>query len=132
MITPRILVVALVVLFECHAGQEASPVELPRLSGMVNDFASFLGVGYAEDLEMRLKRFNQKTGYAIVVVVIPSGEDERISDLISQLFVNNGLEKWGLAGTVLILVTVQEGGLSSSPVKKWSKKFLRPGALDRI
>ena len=73
MITPRILVVALVVLLECHTTQEASPVELPRLSGMVNDFASFLGVGYAEDLEMRLKRFNQKTGYAIVVVVIPRG-----------------------------------------------------------
>jgi len=38
MTTPRIIVVALVVLFECHAGQEASPVELPRLSA-----------GYAED-----------------------------------------------------------------------------------
>ena len=49
MTTPRILVVALVVFFEFHAAQEASPVELPRLSGMVNGFASFLEVGYAED-----------------------------------------------------------------------------------
>ena len=69
--------------------------ELPRLSGMVNDFRSSLKVGYVKDLEVRLERFNQRTGYAIVVVVIPSGEDERISDLISQLFVRNGLERWG-------------------------------------
>jgi len=132
MTTPRILVVALVVFFECHAAQEASPVELPRLSGMVNGFASFLEVGYAEDLDVRLERFNRRTGYAIVVVVIPSGEDERISDLISQLFVNNGLEKWGLAGTVLILVTVQEGWVIVEPSKKVERKFLRPGALERI
>src|SRR5215469_4131216 len=132
MTTPRILVVALVVLLECHATQEASPVELPRLSGMVNDFASFLEVGYAEDLDVRLERFNRRTGYAIVVVVIPSGEDERISDLISQLFVNNGLEKWGLAGTVLILVTVQEGWVIVEPSKKVERKFYGRGLLDRI
>ena len=45
----------------------------------------------------------------IIVVVIARGEDEQISDLISRLFVNNGLEKWGLAGTVLVLITVEEG-----------------------
>ena len=106
--------------------------ELPRLSGMVNDFRSFLKVGYVKDLEVRLERFNQRTGYAIVVVVIPSGEDERISDLISQLFVRNGLEKWGLAGTVLLLITVQEGWVIAEPSQKLEKKFLQPKALDRI
>jgi uncharacterized membrane protein YgcG len=81
MTIPRILVVALAVFFECHSAQEVMSGELPRLSGMVNDFRSSLKVGYVQDLEVRLERFNQRTGYAIVVVVIPSGEDERISDL---------------------------------------------------
>jgi TPM domain len=128
----RMLVVALAVFFECHAPQEATPVELPRLSGMVNDFPSFLKVSYVEDLEVRLQRFNQKTGYAIVVVIISSGEDERISDLISQLFVRNGLEKWGSAGTVLVLITAKEGLVTVEPSQKVERKFSEPAALQRI
>jgi uncharacterized membrane protein YgcG len=81
MTIPRILVVALAAFFECHTPQEVMSGELPLLSGMVNDFRSSLKVGYVKDLEVRLERFNQRTGYAIVIVVIPSGEDERISDL---------------------------------------------------
>jgi uncharacterized membrane protein YgcG len=81
MTIPRILVLALAVFFECCAPQEVMSDRLPRLSGMVSDFRSSLKVGYVKDLEVRLERFNQRTGYAIVVVVIPSGEDERISDL---------------------------------------------------
>ena len=132
MTIPRILVVVLAMFLQCHAPREATSRQLPRLSGMVNDFPSSLKVSYVEDLEVRLKRLNQKTGYAIVVVVITSGEDERISDLISQLFVRNGLEKWGSAGTVLILVTVQEGWVIVEPGQKVEKKFLQPKALDRI
>jgi hypothetical protein len=63
----RILVVELAVFFECHSAQEVMSGELPRLSGMVNDFRSSLKVGYVQDLEVRLERFNQRTGYAIVV-----------------------------------------------------------------
>lgn len=99
---------------------------------MVNDFSSSLQVGYVKDLEMRLKRLNEKSGYAIIVVVIPSGEDEQISNLIGQLFANNGLEKWGLAGTVLVLITAKEGWVIAEPSQKVEKKFLKPGALERI
>jgi uncharacterized membrane protein YgcG len=67
MTIPRILVVALAVFFECHSAQEVMSGELPRLSSMVNDFRSSLKVGYVQDLEVRLERFNQRTGYAIVV-----------------------------------------------------------------
>src|SRR5207247_2550648 len=105
----RIVVIALAVFFDCYSPHEASSVELPRLSGMVNDFSSSLQVAYVKDLEVRLRRFNEKTGYAIIVVVIPSGEDEQISNFIAQIFVNNGLEQWGLGGTVLVLITIQEG-----------------------
>jgi uncharacterized membrane protein YgcG len=132
MAIPRILVVALAVFFECLTPQEAPSGELPRLSGMVNDFPSSLQVPYVKDLEVRLRRFNERSGYAIIVVVIARGEDEQISDLISRLFVNNGLEKWGLAGTVLVLITVEEGWVIAEPSQKLEGKFLEPRALERI
>src|SRR5437867_3189808 len=119
----RILVLTMAVFFECHMPREAKSGELPRLSGMVNDFPASLKVAYAKELEVRLRSLNERSGYAIVIVVIPSGEDERISDLISQLFVNNGLEKWGVAGTVLILVTVKEGWVIVEPSQKLERNF---------
>jgi len=127
-----ILVVALAVFFACYTPQEAPASELRRLSGMVNDFQSFLQLAYVKDLEVRLRRFNEKAGYAIVIVVIPSGEDEQISKLIAQLFVNNRLEKWGVAGTVLVLITVQEGWVIAEPSQKLEEKFLKPRALATI
>ena len=128
----RIVVIALAVFFDCYSPHEASSVELPRLSGMVNDFSSSLQVAYVKDLEVRLRRFNEKTGDAIIVVVIPSGEDEQISNFIAQIFVNNGLEQWGLGGTVLVLITVQEGWVIAEPSQKVEKKFLKVEALNRI
>ena len=99
---------------------------------MVNDFASLLRTDYAKDLDKRLRRFNERSGYAIVIVVISSGEDEQISQLISQLFVNNRLENWGSAGTALILVTMQEGWVIVEPSQKIEKKFLTTWAAQRI
>ena len=65
-------------------------------------------------------------------MIISSGEDERISDLISQLFVRNGLEKWGSAETVLILITAKEGSVTVEPSQKVERKFSEPAALQRI
>ena len=129
----QVLVIALAVLFfDCYRPLKASSVELPRLSGMVNDSASFLHVRYAKDLEARLKRFNEKTGYAIIILIIPSGEDKQISNLIAQVFANNRLEDWGSAGVVLVLITVQEGWVIAEPSKKIEKKFLKLNAVKRM
>jgi len=65
-------------------------------------------------------------------MIIPSGKDEQISNFIAQTFANNRLEQRGLAGTVLVLVTVQEGWVLAEPSKKVEKKFLKLGTADRI
>lgn len=128
----RFLIFVLAALLELDSPLEAHVGELPRLSRMVNDAASSLETAYAQELEGRLARFNEKTGYAIVAVVIPSGEDEDISGLIAQLFAHNKLEEWGSAGVVLVLITAQEGWVVAEPSQKIENKFLRPKALERI
>jgi hypothetical protein len=128
----RILVIAIAVFLDCHNPYQVSSIELPRLSGLVNDFSSFLKSTYVEELEGRLRRFNERTGYAIVVVVISTGENEQISKLIAQIFSANELDKWGLAGTVLVLITVEEGWVIAEPSQKVEKKFLKPGVVDKI
>lgn len=125
-------VVSIGLAFEWYSPRETSSVELPPLSALVNDFSSFLQAAYVKDLETRLMHFNEKTGYAIVVVIIPSGEDKQISKFIAQIFASNELEKRGLAGTVLILITTQEGWVIAEPSQKVEKKFLKLGAIDRI
>jgi uncharacterized membrane protein YgcG len=99
---------------------------------MVNDFTSSLKADYVKELEVRLRRFNERSGYAIVIVIIRSGEDEQISKLISQIFANNGLERRGVAGTVLVLITVQEGWVIAEPSQQIEQKFLKPGAPAKI
>jgi len=127
------IIVAFFALFSaCATASQALSRESLRLSSMVNDFASALQADYAKDLDKRLRRFNEQSGYAIVIVVISSGEDEQISQLISQLFVNNRLGDWGLAGTALVLVTVQEGWVIVEPSQKIEKKFLTAWAAQRI
>jgi uncharacterized membrane protein YgcG len=124
--------IVLLVLIACYIPGEVSSLELPRLSGMVNDFPAFLQPQYAQELERRLKRFNAETGYAIVVVVVSSGEDKPMSKFIADIFSTNELHKWSLAGTVLVLITVKEGWVIAEPSQKIESKFLKPGALDSI
>jgi uncharacterized membrane protein YgcG len=80
---PRLLTVALALFVKRYAPQRSLSGELPRLSGMVNDFTSSLKAD-AKELEVRLRRFNGRSGYAIVIVIIRSGEDEQISILRSM------------------------------------------------
>ncbi len=110
----------------------ASSAEAPSLSRMVNDFSSSLRVAYVNDLDLRLRRFNEKTGYAIVVVIIPTGEDKQISELIRQLFIKNQLKRRSVDGTVLLLITAKEGWVIAEPSEKVEKKFLRPGAVETV
>jgi hypothetical protein len=79
-----------------------------------------------------IEAVKEESGYAIVVVIIESGENEHISKLISQLFATNSLDQWGAAGTVLILITAAEGWVIAEPSQKIEQKFLRPGALAKI
>ncbi|MGE5305063.1 MAG: TPM domain-containing protein [Alphaproteobacteria bacterium] len=99
---------------------------------MVNDFSSSLQVAYVNDLDLRLRRFNEKTGYAIVVVIIQTGEDEQISELIKRLFIKNQLKRWGVDGTVLLLITAKEGWVIAEPSERLENKFLRPGAAEGV
>jgi hypothetical protein len=97
----QILFVALVMFFACSTALNAGSGELLRLSRMVNDFASFLQPDYARNLEARLRRFNERSDYAIVVVIIPDAGGVGISDFISQLFVANefGAMRFGRNGS---------------------------------
>ncbi|MSP38419.1 MAG: TPM domain-containing protein [Deltaproteobacteria bacterium] len=128
----QIIAVLIGLIPACAISSQGLSRESLRLSSMVNDLPSALRSDYTKDLEKRLRRFNEKSGYAIVIVMIPSGEDEQISELISQFFATNRLEQWSSAGTALVLMTVQEGWVIVEPSPKIEKKFLTTWAAERI
>ena len=78
------------------------------------------------DLEKLSGRIQERYGDTKEVV------GEQISKLIAQIFSANELDKWGLAGTVLVLITVEEGWVIAEPSQKVEKKFLKPGVVDKI
>jgi hypothetical protein len=67
-----------------------------------------------------------------VIVVISTGEDEQISKFIAQIFSRNELHKWGLDGTVLLLITVKEGWVIAEPSQTIEEKFSKSAAVEKI
>lgn len=66
-------------------------LEVPPLSGRVNDTAKVLSAGEAKALEQRLAEYEQQTGHQFALLTIPSLEGEDIAGYSIRV-----AEKWGL------------------------------------
>jgi uncharacterized protein len=58
----------------------ASALDIPKLTGRVNDYASLLSSGEASQLEARLEAFEAKTGHQYALLTVPSLGDTPIEE----------------------------------------------------
>ena len=64
----------------------AEPFDLPPLAMQVNDFAAVLKSSYSADLNRRLTRFHQKTGYAIYIVLMAGDYNQSLAGIAGEVF----------------------------------------------
>lgn len=83
----------------------ASALEVPFLSGRVNDDARLLDPGAAARLEQTLKAHEAKTGQQVVVLTIPSLEGEVLEDFSLKVSRTWKLGRTGKNDGILLLIS---------------------------
>jgi uncharacterized protein len=79
-------------------------LEVPYLSGRVDDRAGMLGDGYETQLDGRLRQLEEETGAQVVVLTIPSLEGDPIEDFSIRVVETWKLGRAGVDDGVLILI----------------------------
>jgi uncharacterized protein len=91
----------LVLLISTVAGAKA---KYPEPQGYVNDFAAVLTSAERQPLEALLNRLRARTGAEVVVVTLPSINDEPISTVANDLFKEWGVGQKGKDNGLLFLI----------------------------
>ena len=86
----------------------ASALEIPYLSGRVNDYAGILSDQARENLSEQLREHEERTTNQIVVLTLPSLQGENIEDYANQVFNAWGLGQAGQDNGILMLVVPDE------------------------
>jgi uncharacterized membrane protein YgcG len=102
-----------------------SSFNLPPLSVKVNDFAYVLNPTYRTDLNWRLTRFAEKTGYAIHIVTMEGDYSENLLSIATELLESNQLENRASAGTVLVIIAAQDAQAAIATSKNLRGTFSR-------
>ncbi|HQT96131.1 MAG TPA: TPM domain-containing protein, partial [Thermoanaerobaculaceae bacterium] len=82
----------------------AAAVEVPFLSGHVNDTAAMIPAGVREQIETKLAAFEKTTGAQVVVLTVPSLNGEPIEDYSIKVAQTWKLGRKGVDDGVLFLV----------------------------
>jgi len=82
----------------------ASALEVPYLSGRINDDAHLLDAATASSLEQTLKSYEEKTGQQIAVLTIPSLEGEPLEDFSLKVSRTWKLGRAGKNDGILLLI----------------------------
>ena len=86
----------------------ASGIEVPYLSGRVNDYAQILSEPAKASLGEKLKAHEERTGNQVVVLTLSSLQGESIEDYSNQVFNEWGLGQQGQDNGILIVVVPDE------------------------
>ena len=100
-----IFVLLIVTLANVHM---AHAMEIPYLSGRVNDYAGILSERARESLSDKLRDHEDLTGNQVVVLTLTSLEGESIEDFSNQVFNEWGLGQQGQDNGILIVVVPDE------------------------
>ena len=107
-------------------------LEVPLLKDAVNDFAGMMPEPSAHDLEERLKRFRTRTGHTIVVLTVPTLEDEEIESFGRKAFQGLPLAETDLQRSVLLLVAFKERRVSVQTGAALRALFPEPAAGQKL
>lgn len=83
-------------------------LEVPYLSGRVNDLAGLLDEATRERLEQKLARLEQATGAQVVVLIIPSLEGESLEEFSHRVASTWQLGQKGKDNGVLFLIAIND------------------------
>jgi uncharacterized protein len=86
------------------AATAVAALEVPYLSGRIDDRAGMLGAGYETQLDGRLRQLEEETGAQVAVLTIPSLEGDPIEDFSIRVVETWKLGRAGVDDGVLILI----------------------------
>jgi uncharacterized protein len=86
----------------------ALALDVPPLPGRVNDLAGILSRDKAQQLEERLRQFEQETGHQIAVLTIPSLEGDSLEDFSIRVAQNWKIGQKGFDNGVILLFVQKE------------------------
>jgi uncharacterized protein len=86
------------------AASGASALEVPYLSGRVNDQANLLDDPFEDQLEERLRLLEEETGSQVAVLTIPSLEGDPIEDFSMRVVETWKLGREGVDDGVLVVI----------------------------
>jgi uncharacterized protein len=89
-------------------GGAARALEVPPLSGRVNDLAQVLSPQMESQLEAQLQSYERSTGHQLAVLLIPSLQGEPIEDYTLRVVESWQLGKKGTDDGVLLFVAVED------------------------
>lgn len=95
-------------IFSLLFGSASAALDIPALKPGLNDFASMFPPASAEDLELRLRRFNTETANSIVVLTLKSLDGEDIDSVARRAFDKLPLSDAERQKSVLLLVARRE------------------------
>jgi len=102
----NLLIIAL--LFSLLSGSGAWALDMPALRPGLNDFASMFPPASAEDLEIRLRRFNTETANSVIVLTLKSLDGEAIDSVARGAFDKLPLSDAERQKSVLLVVARSE------------------------
>lgn len=90
------------------AASAALALEVPKLTRRVTDLAGAMSSSQAEEIEQRLKAFEDSTSTQIVVLLIPTLEGESIEDFSIRVAEENKIGQKGKDNGILFLAAIQD------------------------
>lgn len=112
--------------------------DLGKPSGFINDYAKIFTAEQKQLLENKISQFEKNSSSEIIVVTLPSLQDDTIENFAETLFKNWGIGKKKLDNGVLILIALQdrqmrievgyglEGSLTDAQSKWMINNIMRP------
>lgn len=97
-----------VLLIVLMMGGPLHAITVPRLDSRMTDLAGVLATTERDDLEGRLRAYEQQTGTQFVIVILPSLEGENVSDVSLAIAEQNGIGRKGQDNGLLLLVALQD------------------------
>ncbi|MGH7774977.1 MAG: TPM domain-containing protein [Candidatus Binatia bacterium] len=107
-------------------------LEVPVLKDTINDFAGMMPQVSALDLGERLKRFKTQSGHTIVVLTVPTLEDEDMESFGRKVFQSLPLEETDLQKSVLLLVALNERKVGVQMGPELRHLFPEPAASEKL
>jgi len=89
-------------------GQSIFPIQVPKLTGRVNDYAGILSASEKAELERMLRETEEATSAQVALLTIPSLSGDVLEDFAMRVVENWKLGQQGEDNGVLLLVTMAE------------------------